>query len=213
MQSVQDTIQFAIFAEEMVTNTTVTIVANVVALITPEMTEPLLKESIRDLMQRFIKSDWRFSHMSRNSHAAGMEQVNLTATARVPEEENYALDRRRKEASREGLTIYSHTTDTSLASSQIDETHSKLRLAILRKAKQELVAINKALDETYRLGRVSFERLDPNEADPSRRRVLAAKTPYGSGFNNADDDVGNTVKVVMRATVELRRPEPSVAPC
>ena len=127
-----DSIKFSLQAEQVVVNTTVKIIANVVAMVTPDLVEARLNDSIREVMQKFINADWQFSGMIRNPHAAGLEQINVTATARVPESENYALDQRRQRASREGLSIAQVSTDTSPTSAQIEDTQSELRHQLLR---------------------------------------------------------------------------------
>ena len=62
----QDIIQFSLSAEETVTNDTFKVVANIVALVTHDMTEQKLRDSIRQLTQRFIQAEWNFSNMVRN---------------------------------------------------------------------------------------------------------------------------------------------------
>jgi len=208
IQPVQDTIQFVLSAEETVTNDTVKVVASIVALVTHDMTEQKLKDSIRQLTQRFIKAEWNFSNMTRSNHAAGLEQITLTATARVPESENYGLDRRRVEASViEGMTIASHNTDTSPTTAQIEQAQSKLRLTILRKAEAERQTISDTLAAIYRLGSVSFNEGHGTQSNLRGGMVAMSASAYGSGFGNDDADedaIGNAVKLVMQATVQLR---------
>lgn len=203
----QDSISFIISAEEVVVNTTVKVVATIVAI--QDMTEDGLREAIRELMQRFIAADWQFSGMSRTSHASGREQVTLTATARVPESENNALDRRSREASRDGLRIHTVNADTSPSPAQIEETQSELRQSLLKKALAELGVINHTLGQTYRLGRVIFDP-DPTETASNRRPgMMAMAASYSSGFDHAGGggagEIGNAVKLTMRALVQLRR--------
>ena len=207
MQPVQDTVQFGLSAEETVTNNTVKVIAHVVALKSTDLNEQMLKEAIREVVQQFIVADWSFSNMTRNNHPSGVEQVNLTATARVPEAENHALDQRRVTASRPGLTIHSHTIDISPTARQIDEAQSRLRLNILQKAQAECEAVSQTLGEQYRLGDVDFGESDEFSASNAPRRMAAAST-YGSGFDHAPggsaDAIGNAVKLTMQAVVQLR---------
>lgn len=201
---VQDSVQFNLETEEVVVNTTVKVVAQVTAVLTSNLTEATLRESINDTMQRFIKADWQFANMIRSNQRSGVEQVDLTASARVPESENYNLDRRREQASREGLRIHSVSTDTSPTVQQIEGTQSKMRRILLEKAVREQAAINETLQADYRLGEVVF---DPNDESP--RMTMANRAQYGSGFvaqaaSAEAGPIGNAVKLNMTARVTLR---------
>src|SRR5690242_19028298 len=112
MAAIQDSIQFNLSAEEVVVNTTVKVTAHVTTLMTSDQAEASLRENINSVMQSFIKADWQFANMARSRQRSGVEEVNLTATARVPESENYNLDGRAKRVSREGLQVHSLSTDT-----------------------------------------------------------------------------------------------------
>jgi len=198
-----DSIRFTISAEEVVVNTTVKVITNISATISRETSEQTLKDSLRDLMKRFIDAEWQFSGMTRASSPSGMEEVRVAATARIPESENYGLDRRREEASREGMRIYSHTTDTAPPMEQRLEAQSHLRQKLLTLAMEELDTINTTLTSQYRLGKVEFST-DVSEA-PLRPMAMAASAAYGAGFNHGDDALGNAVKLAMLATITLRR--------
>jgi len=209
--SVQDTIQFDVKAEQVVTNDTVRVTAQLVGMILSETAEQSVRESIRTLMKKFISTDWQFSNTQRSAHASGREQITLTATARVPESENYALDRRRDEAGRDSdsMKIVSAVIDTSPTASQIEETQRKLRLEILKKAQDELKLINEAMNDKYRLGQVVFQASGSDAANQAyaasaRGGMLSGKTAYGSGFAEDDDTIGNAVKMTMQASVQLR---------
>lgn len=198
-----DSIRFTLSAEQVVVNTTVKIIANVVAMVTPDLVEAKLNDSIREVMQNFIEADWQFSGMNRSPHAAGLEQVSVVATARVAESQNYALDQRRQKASREGLSIASVRTDTSPAISQIEETQSKLRQQLLRNIKAELESLCDVMGADYRIGKVVFD--DGSEPQGGGRAMMAANSAsYGTGFG-ADGTLGNAVKLTMQAHVTLRR--------
>ena len=205
----QDSIGFILTAEQVVNNETVKIVANVVAMVLPALTEPKLKESLRELMRNFIPvADWQFAGMTRSSHASGLEQVTLSASARVPESENYALDRRREAASTDGLRINSTSTDTSPSKTQMDATYSSLRLELISMAQTEMTAINAALGGGYRISKLNFDPL--SDMQPTKRNMMmSGATSYGSGFASevagGGGDIGNAVKVSMQAEVVLRR--------
>lgn len=212
MPKIQDTITFTLTAEETVVNNTVKIEARIVGMISQDTTEPTLRESIRTVTKKFIETDWQFSNMNRSAHPSGQEQIMLTATARVPELENYRLSQRADEASRgtDLPRIIEATADTSPTSAQIDETTRKLRVAILKKAQDELRVLSEASSDKYRLGALSFGQVydsTSNTRQSTQSMAVmagAAKTAYGSGFAGTEDSIGNAVKLTMGATVELR---------
>jgi len=68
---VQDTIQFDLRAEQVVTNDTVRITAHLVGMIPKDTTEQAVRETIRAMMRGFIDTDWQFSNMVRKAHASG----------------------------------------------------------------------------------------------------------------------------------------------
>jgi hypothetical protein len=211
MTKVQDTIQFDLRAETVVVNDTVRLTAHLVGMITAGTTEQAVRESIRAMMRKFIDTEWQFANMTRQAHASGQEEISLTATARVTEKENYALDRRREEASRDhdSVRIVGVSADTSPTMAQITDAQSKLRLALLKKAQDELKLINQAMDAKYRLGQVSFQMTGSDTPNYARVAAMASaptagKVAYGSGFSDADDVLGNAVKLTMQAAIQLR---------
>lgn len=209
-KKVQDTIRLTLSAEEVVVNDTVKVIATIVGMIPDDMDEKKLRDSVRSLVKKFIDTDWQFSNMVRSSHASGKEQITLVATTRVAEKENYALDRRREDASRDHdlMRITTASTDTAPTNGQIEETQRKLRVAIFKKAQNELQLINEALDAEYRLGDVSFsagfESSASNIRAASASPLGGSKVAYGSSFDAVDDTLGNAVKLTMQAAIEYR---------
>jgi hypothetical protein len=208
MKRVQDSIIFSLSADEVVVNNTAKVVAKMVILLASGTTESTLKPSIYEILSAFIPgADFQIGSMDRSSHSSGLEQVTLIASTRIPESENYALDRRRETASRDGLRITSLSIDTSPTQQQLDETNSKLRLSLIAKAQAELALINDAMEGGYRISKITF---DP-ESEMMPSKMSAAN--YGSGFRasaqsptgGSTDDIGNAVKITMQAEVVLRR--------
>jgi hypothetical protein len=206
---IQDTIEFVLIEEETVVNDTVKVTANLVGMIPQDSTEADLRNSIRTLLRNFIDIEWQFSNLVRTGDPSGQERITLTATTRIPESENRALDRRREDASKQdaqlSIRIISATTDTSPTQAQIDQTQRNLRLTLLKRAKEEAKTINQALGETlYRLGAVTLgPKLDPNVRGGQFAASNVATQAYGSGFDEAGS-LGNAVKIAMQANVQLR---------
>ena len=219
MQPVQDTIQFDLSAERTVVNDTVKLTAHIACIVTPDMTDGNLNAGIRDMMTKLVSetqgSDgvkkpvvWNFSGTSRTSHASGMEQVTLMATARVHESDNQSMDKRIREVSKEGMTITSIVADTAPPSHMIEAAESDLRIVLLQKATTELDAINNALGgETYRLGEVSFERSSDDDAYANSRgsKAFVMAATYRPPTGGDDSALGNAVKLTMTANITFRK--------
>jgi hypothetical protein len=207
---IHDTIDLTFSMEHTVVNDTVKIVAQIVAIVAPGQTDGELRGDIRATMKRFIESaDWQFSNMRRTSDA-GMERVTLTASARVPESENYNLSGRAKLASRPGLEIEEVHADTAIPQVMIEEAEKTLRMKLLEKIKIEQKEINLVMgSEPYRVHQVNFSSTPANpfanHIVKSPMRAASAAT-YGSGFGGDEDEVlGNAQKLSMMASVVLAR--------
>lgn len=214
--TVQDDITFTLVSERTIVNDTVKMVASISQAVTAGMTEPKLKESVREMMEKFIPGGkWSFSNMTRSTSSSGMEQIDLQASARVSEKENYSIEKRTRNVSTEGLAIRDIAVDTTPPTSMIEENESALRVDLLRKVNAELQIINKTMGggpSAYRVGSVAFQPVTNNFANTM---ALSPKTAhaatYGSGFgadlagSGAPDTLGNAVKLTMRATVTYRR--------
>lgn len=217
--TVQDTVEFDLLAERTVVNKTVKLIANIAAMIKSDMPEAILTTNVQAMMKNFLDASWSFSNMQRSADQSGMERISLQASARVPESQNYNLDKRTRAASTEGLSIISVQADTTPPMADIEQAESDLRADLLVKAIRELTVVNKAMgvaasthNREYRVGRVTFESVDnsfqmSNSSRGSTKTAMA--TAYGAGFGadmpGGEEGLGNAVKLTMRATVEYRR--------
>jgi hypothetical protein len=215
---IRDKIVFILRTEEMVTNLTVKVIATIHAAITPKTNDSFLQSHIRDLMEALIPdAKWQFSNMVRAVHPSGMETVQLTAMARVKEADAAHLEERAQQVKvqSEGCSfnISKIQTDNSFPTSLVDEIESRMRLALLLKARTECDLINAALaspsERAYHVSLVSFENNDQHQmlSHASTRNFSSGgsnKTPYGTSFDD-DNALGNTQKVQMVADVTLAR--------
>jgi hypothetical protein len=209
---VQDTIDFVLAAEDTVVNDTVKLVVNISCTRDSKMPHQTLMIDIRQMMENFIKgAKWDFSGLIRSEDTSGMEKVDLQASARVSESENFGLDKRSREVGREGMQItLPISADTTPPMSMIEECESALRAKLLGKARKELEVINTAMSDTYRISSISFQTTNNPFTLSNRSPKTAMATSYGSSFTSgggSDDDVGlgNAVKIGMRAVVTYRK--------
>ncbi len=220
-----DTIEFTLFAEETVINDTVKIIASIDAIVTHGLTEAALKENIKDMVKRFIKETknsagnpipvvWEFSEMVRSTHPSGMEQLSLKAKTRVHESDNFALTSRARDVSTDGMNITSVFADTTPTAEMIENAESKLRLSIIEKTQRELAAINNVIGVIgtgrFHLNSINFDNNNSSAPLLSNNRSIAktaSMSSYGSIFSDSENDgnIGNAVKLSMRADIVLRR--------
>jgi hypothetical protein len=206
---VQDNIDFMLVAEETVVNNTVKMVATISGTLTSDLTEERLTANIRQMMQNLIKdAKWNYAGIKRSTNSSGLEVIDLQASARVSETENHGLEQRIREVSKPGMSITSIIPDTTPPASMIEQCESKLRTSLLEKAKEELKVINETMSDKFRIGTVSFQAIGQDNQWNLSGSALSNKTAtamsYGSHFD-AEDSLGNAVKLTMRASISLRR--------
>ncbi len=208
-EPIQDEISFTLMAEHTVVNDTVKIVAGISGIITSEMTEDKLKDSIRKMMRRLIKdAQWNFANVTRRNHASGMEQIDLEASARVSEKENYGLEKRAREVSQEGMSVTEIRADSDPPRNMLDGCESELRIRLLGMAVKERDAISKAMGASYRIGEVNFRKIASaslsNNASRGGSTRIASASSYGTSYDD-EDGLGNAVKLTMEAAVTLSK--------
>lgn len=207
---IQDSLNISLTAEETIVNETVKLIATITAQVTPDEPPEALPNRVREMMNKVVdtskfESKWHFSNMNRSKDDTGYERVTLTASARVPEGENYNLDDRAERASQRGLVINDIEADTSTPAYLIEATVSKLRVQIAEKAKKECDALSAALGRQYRIHSINFNGADYGGAKALRAsssNAMAATMSYGSGASD-DGTLGNAQKVSLSASVSL----------
>lgn len=190
----QDTVTLQLRDELVVTNDTVRVSVQVVALIADDTAEETIREDIRKALSAFIPdAEWHFNSIHRAKDGTGYERITLLAHTRVNERENYKLEIRAQSASRQGLQIGQPVVDTSVPNAKLEEAESNLRSSLVAKAVQEMSSISEAANRSYRLHKIKF--LNANDLTRS-----AVTMSYGSGFSEAEG-LANAQKLTMTAEV------------
>lgn len=202
------TFEFAVVEERTVVNTTVKIVAQIVGIIAVEKSEDLLRNDIRAMMTGFIDAEWQFANTVRSLDNTGLERISMTATARVGETENHALDRRAAEVSKPGLTIVSVSADTSIPQNNIDAAERDLRAALFAKVNAECKELSAHVGSSFfvssiRFGPAPMRGTVTHNAMATIASGSLTKSGYGSGFGDEGDTLGSAHKLAMQASVVL----------
>lgn len=198
-----DTITFALRASKVVINKTVRIAAQIVALSPDENSEAALRADIKAVLAAFIPgAEWQISGIHRNTDDSGYERVNLTASCRVDEKENYNLESRAKKVSKTGLQITDVTADTTVPQGDLEAAERELRQTILKDAMAECKALAEISGRDYRIKSLGFQN-GPANAMP-KMSAASNITSYGSGFDDDDEEgLSNAQKVTLSANVVL----------
>lgn len=177
-----DTLSYRVFAEKLLPQDRVRITVTVTALVSSQYRdqESLLDE-IRAVLNDFIRTDWLFSRIERETDAVGYERVRLKALARVPAGENYNLEERARRASHEGLSLSDPKPDYALPRETVTETVQALREQILEEVARNIEGYNRATGRLWRLGHIEF-------GVPSEDDVLARMRSAKGAYRGEADD-------------------------
>lgn len=198
-----DVMSFQLRASKVVINKTVKIAVQIVALSPDDSAESQLRADIKAALAAFIPdAEWQISGIHRSTDDSGYERVNLTATARVDEKENYNLETRAKKVSKTGLQLTDVTADTTVPQNDLEAAERELRATILTDALAEAKAVSDATGLDYRIKSINYQ----NGGDPAMRKMAATSnvTAYGSGFGGDDEEgLSNAQKVTLSAQIQL----------
>ena len=206
----QDTITLQLRDEATVVNDTVRLTVPITALIADDTAEETIRSDIRNALAKFIPgAEWQFNNIIRSADGTGYERMHLNAVARVSERENYKLEQRAKEASRQGLQISTPHVDTTIPAAKLEEAERALRVSLTKKAVEEQRLLSEAAGRSFRLHSLNFL----NAGDVVHRKsamlnATAASASYGSGFaleavGSAGDNLSNAQKITLSAEVIL----------
>ena len=152
-----DTLRFRIQAQKTIAQEDVRVDVVVHALVrTGDRDRGALERRIREALAAFVPTDWTLARIERAADAAGYERVRLTASARVPVAENFALTERAREASREGLTLAEPKVSYAVSSGRLGEVLAELRLQAMRDAQEQAVRFSEISGRAWRIGDIAF---------------------------------------------------------
>lgn len=214
---IQDTIEFSVNAETTVVSDTVKLIATIAGIV-GDKPEAETRDEIKAMMAKLVPdAEWQFSNQNRSNDATGYERLTLTASARVSEKHNHALDERIKEVSRKGLSINAISVDTSIPADMIEKGERELRSMIVAKVMSEQEALCAQTKRAYRISLLRMGNIAATMHSNSRgarggsdqgfasASAATMKQAYGSGFDE-EGTLGNASKLTMSATVVLGVP-------
>ena len=154
-----DTLRYRAIAQRTLAQDIVRVSVQVALLVSAaQKDQAVLIRQIRDALNRFIPNvEWGMSALQRGGNpTVGYEQINVTATARIPSAQNFNLNDRAWRASQEGLTLSSVFADGSLPASQVTEVVDELRANIVKKVMFDLSDFEAQTGRKWRIGEIEF---------------------------------------------------------
>lgn len=187
---VQDDITILLRAQKIIEHKEVRVNVSVTAQIDPATTESEFRNELQSTLQKFITTDWKIQSIQRSKGTGIYEYVSVSATARVPESENYKLQERAGKVSRIGFELVNPSVDYSLTFDQVQEINAGLRATLVSNALTEVNALNalfqkegvKGVRQFFRVAHVGF-----NEGDSAPLHINQMAKAYSGSVSNAKD--------------------------
>jgi hypothetical protein len=183
-----------VIAQRTLAQDMVCVSVNVALLVSATQTDQVeLQRQVRDALNRFVPGvEWVFSILQREANpTVGYEQINVKASARIPSAQNFNLNDRTRQASREGLTISGAEADYSLPASLVNRVVHELRGEIIGGLLREISDFDQQTGRKWRIGDIEFGiggRSDEYTAKGARRATGYEDLldPYGEGLSGAE---------------------------
>lgn len=210
-QIIQDSVSIEVSVEESIVSDTVKVSMEVV-LATKAEDATDVRGTILTGLKAVLDVDWAFTRLDRNTDRSGLEFVEATATARVPEGQLAGLDAKSKSASREGFQVTVGELDYNPARNVIDATVVELRKRIYAKAQEEANTLNELIandtNGKWRVAGVHFGHGGPRMKTANSRMMLESAMPAAASYGDmggGGESLDLTQKVGLTATVSLQR--------
>jgi hypothetical protein len=215
-QPLQDDIQIFLQTQKTVVHETVRITVNIQAQVDPNQSETDFRKEVQATLRRFITGDWRIQSVQR-SKGNQFEYVNVQATVRVADKENYALVTRANAVSRIGFELASPRAEYELTFDEIQAVNAELRLTLLKLALAECAAYNDAFKEAKQrpsnVYRISSTRFDSgnmqNSSVNNARSFNANHVLMAASASPTISSMGGSVGNVYQVEDELSGAVPS----
>lgn len=196
-----NTVSLELNADQWVTTQTALVSIGVNATVTGGGLEKMQSTVLSKLNQISNKGEWHIISFNRSLSQSGLEQVQITAQARLPSADLSGLRDRAKAITKPGETYTLDNVEFIPSESELREANKNLRSAIYQQAKNEIDALNKVNpDQHYYLHNVDFIGRIVPLSTPQPMMYKAAG--IGAMASNASTiSVGN--KLIVTATVVL----------
>lgn len=179
-----------------------------------------MRNQINTKLSSLVNVPWHITYFDTSKNAAGLDELHVEATARVPENFITGLHDKAKDLSKPGITFGVSRIDFTPSLAEFENMRGMLRAKLYIAAKDEVARINKAYPEQkYHLQSISFQDSSVMPPMPyATNMVKAAGIPRaalavakGTVADNASAVLAVSTKIQMTATVTLS-PEAEPSP-
>jgi hypothetical protein len=188
-----NTIDLEFSAEQWVTTQSALVTVGVNATVSGGGLEKAQSNIMTKLAQISNKGEWHITVFNRSLNQSGLEQVQISAQARIPSSDLSGLRDRAKAVTKPGETYTLDNIEFTPSETELRDATTNLRSLIYQQAKNELASLTKFYpDQHYFIHRIDFT----SKSIPQPMNAMYMKS---SGSNNIS--VGN--KLVLTATAIL----------
>jgi hypothetical protein len=173
--------------------------AEVVVNVSASLTEDQLAKAHTDILDKLntiAKADWHITQFNRNPNQSGLEQLQVAASARLPESSLINIRSQAKKISKEGETFMIGDINFAPALADTVAERAILREQIYQNIQKELVTLNKDYpNQRYTVHQINFrEDMMP---EPQMRAMVANASVAEAAPLNVQN------KLVLTANVSL----------
>lgn len=200
LEPLLNTVILQLQAEQWVTTQTALVSVNINAAVSDQNIINM-QNNIMQKLKTLSEGDWHIVSFNRQQDQSGLESIQITAEARLPQANLGALRDKAKAMSKPGETYIIENVQFVPSEDEIRQANIQLRNSIYSQAKSEIDVLNKSYtDQKYYLHQINFiSGLQPMPMAHSN--VMYMKAAAGGVAPAARLQVGN--KATLQATVIL----------
>lgn len=189
--------------EQWITTKTALLNVGINAAVSDQGIENVQNEVLQKLNQLSNKGEWHIISFDRQLDKSGLESIQITAQARLPQSELGNLRNKAKAISKPGETFTIDNVQFVPSEDEVRQANTTLRNNIYQQAKAEIDALNKTYPEQkYYLHQIDFISPPPVLPMPMAQNAYMRKMDGGAMASMASPlSVGN--KVELQASVVL----------
>lgn len=187
-------IAFPLTVEAWATTQSAKVTVNVSATLSDKALDTIQQQVQQNLKKIVPNATWHITRFYRSQNSSGLEQIQVSAQARIPNSQLANLRSKAKAVSQPGQQYKIAGIDYSPSLAEVEKTKLQLRQQIYQQAKSEIAAINKLYDaKNYFLHQIIFQGANVTVMRP-RTMMLAPEAVSKQSMAVSD-------KIVLRANV------------
>jgi hypothetical protein len=163
-------------SEQWVTTKTALVYVSANAAVTDQGIANVQADVMNKLKQLSDKGEWHIMTFNRSLDQSGLESIQITAQARLPQTELAGLRTKAKAISKPGETFTIDNVQFTPSEDEYRQANSILRNNLYQQAKAEIDALNKVYpDQKYYLYSIDFINVNPVAPAPMVNNVYMEK--------------------------------------